>query len=84
MKVILNAKTKEVTTEEYIPEELTPEQQKKQREKEIKAELQELDKTINRATEDLYVLSNLTPYEGITEVINRKNELRQELGGLYE
>ena len=84
MKVIVNAKTKEVITEEYIPEELTLEQQKKQREKEIKWELKELDKTINRATEDLYVLSNLTPYESITKVINRKNELRQELGGLYE
>lgn len=84
MKVIFNAKTKEVTTEEYIPEELTEEQAKKQREKEIKSELKELDKTINRATEDLYVLASLTPYESITQVINRKNELRQELGGLYE
>lgn len=84
MKVIINAKTKEVIEEEYIPTELTEEQIKKRREEEIKEELKELDKIINRATEDLYVLSNLTPYESITEVINRKNELREELGGLYE
>lgn len=57
----------------------TDEEIKKEREEEIKAELAELDKTINRATEDLYVLTNLTAYQSIAEVINRKNELRKEL-----
>ena len=57
----------------------TDEEIKKEREEEIKAELAELDKTINRATEDLYVLTNLTAYKSIAEVINRKNELRKEL-----
>lgn len=46
---------------------------------EIKTELQNLDSTINRATEDLYVLTNTTPYEKVAEVIQQKEELRQEL-----
>lgn len=45
----------------------------------IKAELNKLDNTINRATEDLYVLTNTTPYTTIQETINRKEELRKEL-----
>lgn len=45
----------------------------------IKAELTELDNSINRATEDLYEASNITPYESVQEVINRKKELREEL-----
>ena len=84
MKVVINARTKEIKEEKFIPQELTKEQIRKRRENEIKTELENLDKTINRATEDLYVLSNLTPYEGITKVINRKNELRQELGDLND
>ena len=46
---------------------------------EILAELAELDNTINRATEDLYTLTNTTPYQKTAEVIARKEELRQEL-----
>lgn len=49
------------------------------REVEIKKELNELDNTINRATEDLYTLTKTTPYETIQEVINKKEELRSEL-----
>lgn len=49
------------------------------RELEIKTELQNLDSTINRATEDLYVLTNTTPYEKTAEVIQQKEALRQEL-----
>jgi hypothetical protein len=79
MKAIINAKTKEIVIQEYVPQELTEEQIKKQREQQIRAELNELDQTINRATEDLYVLTNSTPYTSIAEVISRKNELRQEL-----
>ena len=52
---------------------------KEEREKAIKEELNELDNTINRATEDLYVLTETTPYETIQKVINRKIELREEL-----
>ena len=52
---------------------------KMSREDKIKAELTELDKTINRATEDLYTLTNTTPYQKTAEVIARKEELRQEL-----
>lgn len=46
---------------------------------EIKEELNELDKIINRATEDLYALTEVTPYQTVQETIDRKNELRQEL-----
>lgn len=83
MKVIYNIKTKEIKKEEYQAKAKTDEEIKKEREEEIKAELAELDKTINRATEDLYVLTNLTPYESITKVINRKNELRKELKEMF-
>lgn len=46
---------------------------------EIKTELEELDATINRATEDLYNLTNTTPYKFTQEVIDRKEVLRAEL-----
>ena len=45
----------------------------------IKKQLKKLDNTINRATEDLYVLTNTTPYTTIQEVIAKKEELRKEL-----
>lgn len=57
----------------------TEEELNQERIEEIKTELQELDKTINRATEDLYSLTNVTPYQTVQETIDRKNELRQEL-----
>lgn len=80
MRVIYNAKTKETTTIETEPTlPLTQEQLNKMRADEIKLELNELDKTINRATEDLYTLTSSTPYTSVAEVIRRKNELRQEL-----
>ena len=47
----------------------------KERIEEIKTELDTLDTTINRATEDLYVLTNTTPYQSTQEVIERKEEL---------
>lgn len=79
MKIVYNAKTKEIKREEFTPVQLTQEQLNKYRANEIKSELEELDKTINRATEDLYTLTNSTPYASVAEVISRKNELRQEL-----
>lgn len=79
MKIVYNAKTKEIKREEFTPAQLTQEQLNKYRANEIKSELEELDKTINRAVEDLYTLTNLTPYASVAEVISRKNELRQEL-----
>ena len=57
----------------------TQEEINKERTEEIKNELSELDNTINRATEDLYTLTNTTPYQKTAEVIARKEELRQEL-----
>ena len=57
----------------------TEEELNQERVEEIKTELQELDKTINRATEDLYSLMEVTPYQTVQETIDRKNELRQEL-----
>lgn len=60
----------------------TQEEINKEREEEIKNELVILDNTINRATEDLYTLTNTTPYQKTAEVIARKEELRQELKSL--
>ena len=57
----------------------TQEELDEERTEEIKAELVQLDITINRATEDLYDLTNTTPYETTQNVINRKKELREEL-----
>lgn len=57
----------------------TEDEIKQERIEEIKAELNSLDTTINRATEDLYVLTNTTPYTTIQEVIAKKEELRKEL-----
>lgn len=62
-------------TQEEINEEKT---------EEIKNELVILDTTINRATEDLYTLTNTTPYQKTADVIARKEELRQELHTLTE
>lgn len=57
----------------------TEEEKNAERVEEIKKELEELDKTINRATEDLYELTEATPYQSTQKVINRKIELRNEL-----
>lgn len=57
----------------------TEEEIKQERIEDIHEELTSLDATINRATEDLYVLTNTTPYTTIQETINRKEELRKEL-----
>lgn len=57
----------------------TQEEINSERAEEIKTELTELDTTINRATEDLYTLTNTTPYQKTADVIARKEELRQEL-----
>ena len=74
-RVIINNETGQCVQEEYIPTPIL----KEERIKEIKAELTELDSTINRATEDLYVLTNTIPYQTIQATINKKTELRQEL-----
>lgn len=62
----------------------TQEEINTERVEEIKNELINLDNTIDRATEDLYTLTNTTPYETIQEVINKKEELRSELHTLTE
>lgn len=67
---------KDGTWEKYKKSE---EEIKKERETAIKIRLARLDETINRPTEDLYVLTNTTPYQKTAEVIARKEELRQEL-----
>lgn len=48
-------------------------------EEKILKELEVLDLTINRATEDLYNLTNTTPYKSTQEVIDRKEVLRARL-----
>ena len=57
----------------------TEEEIKQERIEGIKAELNSLDTTINRATEDLYILTDLRAYDSIEDVITRKEELRKEL-----
>lgn len=51
----------------------------KEKIKTIKAQLKNLDTTINRATEDLYILTDLKAYDTVEKVILRKEELRKEL-----
>ena len=60
----------------------TEEEINQERIEEIKAELTQLDTTINRATEDLYILTDLRAYDTIEAVITRKEELREELKNL--
>lgn len=74
----------ETKTVWFEKRELTEEEIKAERVEEIKAELNELDQTINRATEDLYVLTNSTPYQSVQEIINKKTELRVELKNINE
>ncbi len=62
----------------------TQEEINAERAEEIKAELEDLDSTINRATEDLYTLTSTTPYQKTAEVIQQKEALRQELKTLSE
>ena len=57
----------------------TDEEINQERIEEIKNELNSLDTTINRATEDLYILTDLRAYDTIEQVILRKEELRKEL-----
>ena len=67
---------KDGTWEKYKKSE---EEIKAEREKAIKIRLATLDETINRPTEDLYELTNTTPYETVQKVIEEKKELREEL-----
>lgn len=62
----------------------TQEEIEEERKIEIKSELEILDRTINRATEDLYTLTNTMPYEKVAEVIQQKEILRQELKTLEQ
>lgn len=62
----------------------TNEEIKQERIEEIKNELNSLDTTINRATEDLYILTDLRAYDTVEQVILRKEELREELQSLRE
>ena len=78
--IIIDAQTGNISEEEFEPIPIS----KEQKIEEILAELEELDTTINRATEDLYTLTNTTPYQKTAEVIARKEELRQELKELKE
>ncbi len=55
---------------------------KQERATAIKQELEELDKTINRATEDLYIFTNTIPYSTIEEATAKKHQLRNELNTL--
>ena len=79
MKVVVDAKTGEVTEQEYTPPAPTEELIRAERINEIQYELNYLDKTITRPVEDLYTLSGFMPYLSTAQAINRKKELREEL-----
>lgn len=68
---------KKTKTEEEVNKHI-----KEKKIEEIKSELNGLDTTINRATEDLYILTDLRAYDTIEAVITRKEELRKELQNL--
>lgn len=84
MKIIYNNMTKKTQIEEIIASELTAEEIRNQRIIEIKEELKELDKIINRATEDIYVSIKIVPYIKTEDVIQKKEKLRAELKDLNE
>lgn len=88
MKVVINAKTKQVTEEEYTPPKKTKAQEKQDRINEILEELEILDNKINRVNEDIiegmHKEFGYMPYTTTAEVINRKEDLRDELKQLGE
>lgn len=57
----------------------TQEEIRLEKETAIKKRLAMLDENINRPTEDLYELTNTTPYETVQKVIEEKKGLRSEL-----
>lgn len=67
----------------WAEKELTKEQQKEKRIIEIKNELEELDQKIKRVDEDiiekLHIEFGYMPYTTTAEVINHKEDLRDEL-----
>ena len=83
MKVIINAKTGQITEEEYTPPTPTQEELKQKRIDEILEELEELDKKVDRVDEDtiegMYKEFGYIPYTTTAEVINHKEDLRDEL-----
>lgn len=60
----------------------TQEEINSERAKEIKAELQNLDSTVDRQWEDYYIRENVEPVERIAVVIHQKEVLRRELKSL--
>lgn len=62
---------------EPIPK--TQEEINQERAEEIKAELKELDGTVDRQWEDYYIRENVTPVDRIATVITQKEQLREEL-----
>lgn len=68
-----------ITDVTYI--EKTQEELDAERIEEIHKELEELDAIISRGLEDLYNLTGKTPYSRLQQAIDRKIELREELGG---
>ena len=88
MKVVIDAKTKEIIEEEYTPPKKTKAQQKEERIAEIQNELNELDNIIKRPLEDviekLHIETGYVPYSTTAEVINHKEDLRDELQALKQ
>ena len=69
-----NGEVKDIVEKNKTQEELN-----KERIEKIHLALEELDKIINRATEDLYVLTKTEPYPTVQETIEQKGKLRLEL-----
>lgn len=69
-----NGEVKDIVEKNKTQEELN-----KERIEKIHLALEELDKIINRATEDLYELTKTEPYPTVQEAIEQKEKLRVEL-----
>ena len=86
MKVVINAKTGKATEEEYTPPKKTKAQEKQDRINGILIELEELDQKIKRIDEDIIEAMHkefgFMPYETTAEIINHKEDLRDELKAL--
>lgn len=88
MRAIINAKTGAVVEEEYTPPIPTEEEQKQQRISDILFELSELDGKIRRVDEDIleamYEEFGYMPYSATADIINHKEDLRDELKTLRQ
>lgn len=83
MKIVIDTKTGIATQEEYTPPKKSKAQEKADRINEIHEQLAELDDIIKRPLEDvierMHKEFGYVPYTTTIDVINQKEDLRDEL-----